>query len=95
MYMNNHRFATTYGATTVFVDSGTTFTYLPHTVFQGISDHFEWFCYADPANNCKGVMHFTTRNLCFSYDEKIFSDGPKDYFLSFPVLRFGFKVSNK
>ena len=32
--------------------------------------------------------------MCFSYDEAEFPYGPKDYFRSFPILRFLIKTEN-
>lgn len=29
-----------------FIDTGTTFTYFPPSLFQKIKSHFEWFCKA-------------------------------------------------
>jgi hypothetical protein len=33
--------------------------------------------------------------LCFSYDVQEFPEGPKEYFKSFPILRFLASVNNK
>ncbi len=47
----------------------------------------------DPEKHCKGRMDFKRKGyMCFSYDENEFSDGPYDYFRSFPILRF--KIGN-
>lgn len=36
------------------LDSGTTFTYIPHKLFNMLIVHFDWFCALDHANHCKG-----------------------------------------
>ena len=44
----------------------------------------------DPANHCKGKrIHNNNNNIiCFHYDEIKFPSGPKDYFMSYPILSF-------
>jgi hypothetical protein len=87
--MNNHFLAGSNIYNVGFFDSGTTFTYFPTALFTRIKQHFEWFCKADTKNNCKGAMEDTRSNLiCFKYEERDFPNGPKDYFASFPVLKF-------
>jgi hypothetical protein len=72
------------------IDSGTTFTYIPERLFSILLDHFDWFCMLDPKNHCKGKrIHNNNSNLiCFHYDEIQFPTGPKDYFMSYPILSF-------
>ena len=41
-----------------FIDSGTTFTYVPTNIYNAIKLHFEWFCSIDEKNHCKGKMMF-------------------------------------
>ena len=68
--MNNHFMAGSEALKIGFIDSGTTFTYVPKEIYNALKTHFEWFCSVDPENHCKGKMEFTRRNyLCFSYDE--------------------------
>ena len=87
--MNNHYMSGTEKIKTIFVDSGTTFTYVSTHIYNIIKTHFNWFCELDTENHCKGTRDFTKKGyLCFSYDEELYSDGPKEYFKSFPILRF-------
>ncbi len=89
MMMNNHLMAGTSGQKIAFIDSGTTFTYLSTATYNAIKLHFNWFCSLEPEKHCKGRMDFKRKGyMCFSYDEEEFSDGPYDYFRSFPILRF-------
>ena len=89
LMMNNHKMKGSSSQKVAFVDSGTTFTYLNLANYNAIKTHFEWFCSADPDNNCKGKMEFKRSGfLCFSYSEEEFPEGPYDYFRSFPILRF-------
>ena len=52
--MNNHEIHQANDIKTGFIDSGTTFTYIPSSLFEGLKEHFDWFCEVDPENNCKG-----------------------------------------
>jgi hypothetical protein len=74
------------------IDSGTTFTYVPERLFKIFIDHFDWFCLLDPKNHCRGKrIHNGNANpntICFQYDETKYPLGPKDYFMSYPVLSF-------
>ena len=86
--MNNHYMSGTEKIHTVFVDSGTTFTYVNTELYNIIKTHFTWFCGLDD-NHCKGEIDFAKKGyLCFSYEEDNYPDGPKEYFKSFPILRF-------
>lgn len=73
---------------TAFIDSGTTFTYFPQSLISQLKTHLDWFCAVDPENNCKGERVETGKQskICFSYDQALFSEGPKEYFLSFPII---------
>lgn len=53
-----------------FVDSGTTFVYLPHKLFAMIRMHFDWYCEADESHNCatKRVIKHDFNKVCFHYD---------------------------
>jgi hypothetical protein len=74
------------------IDSGTTFTYVPEKFFKILLDHFDWFCFLDTANHCKGRRIYNGNpnpgSICFHYDELQFQLGPKDFFLSYPILQF-------
>ena len=89
MMLNNHYMAGTENYKVGFLDSGTTFAYLNSSLFKIVKLHFNWYCSADPENNCKGRIDFSRNGyLCFSYDEHEFPNGPKEYFNSFPIIRF-------
>ena len=89
MMINNQYMAGSENYKVGFLDSGTTFTYLNQNLFNIVKCHFNWYCSVDPENNCKGTINFSKNGyLCFSYDVNEFPEGPKEYFKSFPILRF-------
>jgi len=58
--------------------------------------HYDWFCSLDTVNHCKGKRirnEGDPSTICFTYDENKFKDGPKAYFMSFPVLNFNITTS--
>lgn len=55
MMLNNHFMQDSERTTTIFIDSGTTFTYFPRNILKIIQLHFDWFCSVDTQNNCKGA----------------------------------------
>lgn len=77
------------------VDSGTTFTYVPTKLFQMLIVHFDWFCSLDSINHCKGkrIRSDDSNSICFHYDEAAFPEGPKKYFMSYPVLNFNITLT--
>lgn len=86
--MNNHYMKGSDNSYTMMIDSGTTFSYFPEPVYDLIETHFKWFCSMDSNNNCKGKMDFHKRGyLCWHYDDKLFPDGPIEFFASLPILR--------
>ena len=94
--MNNHFINGTEQFTVGFIDSGTTFTYLPGGLWTQLVVHFDWFCGLDKDNHCKGNKVYNPRKsntLCFAYDERKFPDGPKAYFSSFPILNIRLRQS--
>ena len=94
--INNHYIAESEKFNVGFLDSGTTFTYFPKSLFQIIKLHFAWFCDQDPENNCKGAFMKWHKDhvLCFEYIEEHWPLGPLTFFKSFPVLRFRMKTSS-
>ena len=96
--INSHFIAESEQFNVALVDSGTTFTYIPSGLFDLIDKHFEWFCDSDRANNCKGGkidVDERSTTICFYYNEREFPEGPKKYFMSYPVLNFhvdGFEI---
>ena len=92
MSMNDHYMEGTDRYFDGFVDSGTTISYFPHEMFNTLKTHFrDWFC---PANsfNCAGdfqqVNVAGAPEICFSYTESFFPEGPLKYFATFPILKF-------
>ena len=90
MKINNHFIKDSEKFKLGFIDSGTTFTYFPKQLFSMIRLHFNVFCNSDPENNCAGVRNDngSAGLLCFAYDEKAYPEGPKKYFMTYPILRF-------
>lgn len=87
--MNGHVMAGSEEFAIGVIDSGTTFTYVPYKLFKMLIVHFDSFCGLDTTNNCKGTrIKDQTSKICFRYDEDQFPNGPKPFFLSFPVLNF-------
>lgn len=86
---NNHLMAGSDEFSLGVVDSGTTFTYMPFKLFNMVRAHFEWFCSNDPQTLCKGKMKKLDgdSSICFEYDEDVFAEGPKFYFMSYPLLQ--------
>ncbi|CDW82204.1 aspartic protease pm5 [Stylonychia lemnae] len=88
--INNHFIAGSDEYKTAFIDSGTTFTYFPPTLYEAVVYHMKWFCDVDPENNCKGEFYNKalagSKASCFKYDENQFPEGPLKYFESFPVI---------
>jgi hypothetical protein len=85
--MNNITISDSNNYNVGFIDSGTTFTYLPKKLFKAIEDSFKTFCSISDSH-CRGRA---MKNNCFSYDEKEFPEGPLEYFQSFPILKFQIK----
>jgi len=96
--MNNHLMAGSDEFNVGVVDSGTTFTYVPNKLFQMLIVHFDWFCSLDQVNHCKGKRirgdGGDQSTICFTYDESQFKEGPKRYFMSYPVLNFNVTTSS-
>lgn len=87
-----------------FVDSGTTFTYLPPDIWDSLMYHFDYFC--NKTKNikdkhghklyCPGDRFLTNSQgeqvMCFNYDASLYeSGGPhttRDFLMSYPILRF-------
>lgn len=86
--MNGHVIAGSEEFSIGVIDSGTTFTYLPYKLFNMLVIHFDWFCGLGQAN-CLGARDKGEQSgICFHYDEAKFSNGPREYFQSYPVLNF-------
>lgn len=90
--INGHLMAGTHIFDRALVDSGATFTSVPRRLLKIISEHFDWFCMLDLQGHCKGRRIHKDKLyddiICFNYNEKRFPMGPKDYFVSYPILSF-------
>jgi hypothetical protein len=91
--INNHYMAGSDWFHVGFIESGTTFSYFPTKLFDIFIIHFDWFCGLDTSNHCKGKRIYKEATICFTYDEKLFVNGPKDYFSSYPILKFHIKTN--
>ena len=88
---NNHLIAGSDEFNVGVVDSGTTFTYVSHKLYNMLVTHFDWFCSIESENHCKGKRRTDGKgqdNICFWYNENESQNGPKNYFLTYPVLNF-------
>jgi hypothetical protein len=70
------------------IDSGSTFVSVPEKLFTIIMNHFDWYCLVDPKNHCRGkrVHDQDAQAICFKYQASKYPMGPRDFFLSYPVL---------
>jgi hypothetical protein len=84
--MNDHLMAGSEKFNTGFIDSGTTFTYFPHELYDIIRTHFELFC---EDHGCE-----VEENICFQYDQNEYQEGPLEYFKKFPTLKFKLPSAN-
>lgn len=89
--MNNHVMDGSKEFSVGFIDSGTTFTYLPYKMWNMLVQHFDWFCRVNE-KHCAGERLTNNQNqICFKYDENKFPKGPLTYFMTYPILRFKLK----
>lgn len=91
MAINNHQMQNSNSYNLGFIDSGTTMTYFPGTIFNNLLIHFDWFCRLDSSKHCKGKRIYEgsqPSKICFEYEENKFPNGPYEYFASFPILKF-------
>ena len=85
---------------TGFIDSGTTFTYVPPAMWDALMYHFDYFCdqTKDILNEygyrkyCNG-KRFTTRiqgdiYACFEFDPDQFRGREKEFLLGYPIIVF-------
>jgi hypothetical protein len=85
-----------------FIDSGTTYTYVPRMMWKSLMLHFDYFC--EQTKNivdekgqkkyCTG-QRFTTKieadtYLCFDFNPNqfMYDGGEKDYLMGYPILKF-------
>ena len=99
--MNNHYIDGSSQYNIGFIDSGTTFSYFPHGLWNAFKIHFEWFCNLDTDNHCKGKIVHVFENkqeeekICFEYDVSQNAEGPFEYFHSYPLLNFRMKKTDR
>jgi hypothetical protein len=64
--MNNHLISGSESFNIGFIDSGTTFTYLPSGLYNELKVHFDWFCSLDKESHCKGSRIYSPKGyICF------------------------------
>ena len=102
--MNDHFLQGSDQVKQAFVDSGTTFSYLPRRIWDSLMFHFDYFCehtknIKDSNGNkmyCPGERFLTSSQneevVCFNYDQQLYENGglntTKDFLMSYPVIRF-------
>ena len=88
-----------------FLDSGTTFTYLPHELYNSLLYHMKFFCQnanrydnndSKPGKYCPGgEFNFYRiegeRVACVNFDGGRFNSKVKDFFLGYPYITFHVK----
>ena len=77
-----------------FLDTGTTFSYLPGDLWDSLILHFDYFCEESKKNHTKGKYcpgeRFLYKNggellICFKYDGVM---DKKEFFMGYPIIRF-------
>ena len=94
--MNSHPIAGSAKYNLGFVDSGTTFTYLPRELWMSIVYHFDFFCKEARKNGntrqCPGERFLTKVSgdiiMCFKYNATRYQDDLMQFFLGYPILNF-------
>ena len=82
-----------------FIDSGTTFSYLPPKMWDQIMLHFDYFCEQTKnfkVNGQKKYCHgerFRSRSqgeiaTCFRFDKTVWSGRHKEFLMGYPVINF-------
>lgn len=76
-----------------FIDTGTTFTYIPFKMFEELKKEFDTFCNSENTTNVNGVQKCPGKRtngneICFSYDQGSFHGSLKEFFLGYPIIYF-------
>jgi hypothetical protein len=103
--MNGHPLAGSNKFTLGFVDSGTTFSYLPAELYDSVVYHFDHFCQnanrydnnnTQPNKYCPGKFHFdlvdNEKGVCFDYDKERFANNTQEFFLGYPIINIHTKL---
>ena len=81
-----------------FIDSGTTFTYIPTEMWDSLAYHFDYYCEQAKKNApeehrhkyCPGKRFYANVDgdtvMCFEYDSERFQNRTKEFFLGYPVI---------
>lgn len=91
-----------------FVDSGTTFSYLPGELYDAVMYHFDFFCknaniYDNnntyPNKYCPGKLRFLQNSdgekaACFDFDKDRFANRIKDFFYGYPIISIHVKMTD-
>lgn len=94
--MNNHALQGSTKWRIGFVDSGTTFSYLPKDLWDSLVFHFNDFCEKATLLNdqkyCQGGRFLTKSDgytvNCFEFNETRFGNNTKEFFLGYPIINF-------
>ena len=104
--MNNHPLKGSHNWDVGFLDSGTTFSYLPHDMWDSLMFHFDFFCEnahkqpkVDGKNRyCAGKRFISTSDgetvMCFKFDPVEFKGRNKEFLMGYPILNFHIKLTN-
>ena len=96
--MSGHRIAGSGAWNTGFVDSGTTFTYLPPRMWDELLLHFDYWCEETEELNeeigekkyCPGkrvkTRHEGENYSCFTFDKELFKNRDKEYLMGWPII---------
>ena len=98
--MNGHMMKGSSDWSTAFVDSGTTFTYVPAKMWDSLMVHFDYFCDLTKdikdrfggRKYCSGQRYTTKINgdkyVCFEFSPETFRGREKDFLLGYPIIKF-------
>jgi len=98
--MNNHPIRGSHNWDVGFLDSGTTFSYLPTDMWDSLMYHFDYFCdeaRKQPEINgiqryCPGKRFVTVSDgetlTCWEFEPEMWGLKRKEFLMGFPVLNF-------
>lgn len=106
--VNGHPIKGSHRFSSGFIDSGTTFSYLPSPLYDSILFHFDVFCdtanmydngNANKTKYCPSRIKYNINSdnekvACFHYDREAYGNDTKTFFLGFPVIDFHIKLTD-
>jgi len=94
--VNEHPMAGSSAYNIGFVDSGTTFSYLPHGLWDSLVYHFSYHCNQTNPDSSSDSKYcpsrpFLTRIdgeslVCFNFDAERFANRTKEFFMGYPIV---------